>query len=114
MIEQVMSLGAPDVLNVGRRTLAEILRDAERRTMKGIYWIVRTVTLAESEPGVVEVILWAMEHRSSPLSWIASHPFYSAGSAKLLHAFVSGAQLGMRSQSRVPLCLRVEALGNIF
>jgi FAD/FMN-containing dehydrogenase len=79
MIEQVKSLGTPGVVQVGRKTLAEILKEAERRTMNGIFWIVRTVTLAALEPGAVEVIQRAMEHRSSPLSWIASHPFYGAG-----------------------------------
>jgi FAD/FMN-containing dehydrogenase len=76
MIEQVKGLGTPNVAQVGRKTLAEILKEAERRTMKGIFWIVRTVTLASLEPDAVEVIQRAMEHRSSPLSWIASHPFY--------------------------------------
>jgi FAD/FMN-containing dehydrogenase len=79
MIEQVKGLGTPGVIQVGRKTLADILKEAERRTMKGIFWIVRTVTLAALEPGAVEVIQRAMEHRSSPLSWIASHPFYGAG-----------------------------------
>jgi FAD/FMN-containing dehydrogenase len=79
MIETVRSFGIPNLVQVHRKTLAEVLTEAERRTMRGIFWIVRTVTLPELAPGAVEVIQRAMENRSSPLSWIASHPFYGAG-----------------------------------
>ncbi len=79
MIERVKSLGAPTTVQVSRKTLAEVLKEAERRTMTGIHWIVRTVTLPELTPASIQVIRRAMEHRSSPLSWIASHPFYGAG-----------------------------------
>jgi FAD/FMN-containing dehydrogenase len=79
MLEKVKDLGKPIMVQVGSKTLAEILNEAEKRTMEGVCWIVRTITLAALEPAAVEVILNAMENRSSPLSWIASHPFYGAG-----------------------------------
>ena len=78
MIERVKGLGEPSMVQVSRKTLAQILQEAERRTMDGVCWIVRTVTLAELDARAVEVIMKAMENRSSSLSWIASHPFYGA------------------------------------
>ena len=90
MIEQVKEFGAPSMVQVDRKTSAQILKEAERRTMDGIYWIVRTVTMAKMEPGAVEAIKEAMEHRSSPLSWIAAHPFYGAGERVLPEATAFG------------------------
>jgi FAD/FMN-containing dehydrogenase len=90
MIEQVRSLGDAAAVKVSRKTLAEILREAEKRTMDGVCWIVRTVTLAGFAPEAVEVIQRAMEHRSSPLSWIAAHPFYGAGERIAVEATAFG------------------------
>jgi FAD/FMN-containing dehydrogenase len=79
MAERVKSLGTPSLVQLSRKTLAEILKEAEKRTMKGIHWIVRTVTLPVFSPEAFHIIQTAMENRSSPLSWIAAHPFYGAG-----------------------------------
>ena len=79
MVEKVRGLGRASLVQIRRKTIAEILREAEKRTMEGVSWIIRTVTLPALGPEVVEEIMKAMENRSSPLSWIASHPFYGAG-----------------------------------
>lgn len=79
MIERVKQLGIPSVVQIERKTLAAVLKEAEKRTMEGVCWIVRTMTLSALEPGAIEIMMKAMENRSSPLSWIASHPFYGAG-----------------------------------
>ena len=47
--------------------------------LHGVWWIVRTVTLAKLQPGAVEALIDGMEHRSSPLSWIGLHPFHGVG-----------------------------------
>ena len=56
-----------------------MLKDADPMVLHGVWWIVRTVTLAKLQPGAVEALIDGMEHRSSPLSWIGLHPFHGVG-----------------------------------
>jgi FAD/FMN-containing dehydrogenase len=75
----VKDLGAPSMVQVRRTSPAQMLKDADTRVLRGVNWIVRTVTLAKLEPGAVEALIAGKEHRSSPLSWIALHPFHGVG-----------------------------------
>ena len=79
VLDEVKGLGAPTMVQVGRTSPAQMLKDADPMVLNGVSWIVRTVTLAKLEPGAVEALIDGMEHRSSPLSRIGLHPFHGVG-----------------------------------
>jgi hypothetical protein len=79
VLDAVKGLGAPSMVQVGRTSPAQMLREADPLVLRGVSWIVRTVTLAKLEPAAVEALVDGMEHRSSPLSWIALLPFHGVG-----------------------------------
>jgi hypothetical protein len=79
VLDEVKGLGAPSMVQVGRTSPEQMLKDADPMVRHGVCWIVRTVTLAKLEPGAVEALIDGMEHRSSPLSWIGLHPFHGVG-----------------------------------
>ncbi len=76
MLDEVKGLGATSMVQVGRTSPAQMLKDTDPIVLHGVSWIVRTVTLAKLEPGAVEALIDGMEHRSSPLSWMGIHPFH--------------------------------------
>ena len=79
VLEAVKGLGAPSMVQVGRTSPAQMLKDADPIVLNGANWIIRTVTLAKLEPGAVEALIDGMEHRSSPLCRIGLHPFHGVG-----------------------------------
>src|SRR5262249_9767068 len=79
VLDEVKGLGAPSVVQVGRKSPAQMLKDADPMVLHGVCWIVRTVTLAKLEPGAVEALIDGMEQRSWRLSCIAVHPFHGVG-----------------------------------
>ncbi len=79
VLDEVKGLGAPSMVQVGRTSPAQMLKDADPLVLHGVSWIILTVTLAKLEPGAVKVLIDGMEHRSSPLSWMGLHPFYGVG-----------------------------------
>ena len=74
-IQAFDSSNSSKIVNVGRKTLAEILTETERRLMSGKHWIVRQVTVETLCPEATRIIQRALENRTSPLSWVAAHPF---------------------------------------
>ena len=81
VLDEVKGLGAPSMVQVRRTSPAQMLKDADPIVLNGENWIIRTVTLAKLEPGAVEALIDGVEHRSSPLSRIALHPFHRGRSA---------------------------------
>ena len=71
----------PSMVQVGRTSPVQMLKNTDPIVLHGMSWIVRMVTLAELEPGAVEALIGGMEHRSSPLSWMGIHPFHGVGDA---------------------------------
>jgi hypothetical protein len=67
-----------------------MLKDADPIVRNGEHWIIRTVTLAKLEPGAVEALIDGVEHRTSPLSRIALHPFHGVGERILLKSTAFG------------------------
>ena len=79
VLEAVKGLGAPSMVQVGRTSPVQMLKNTDPIVLHGMSWIVRMVTLAKLEPGAVEALIGGMEHRSSPLSWMGIHPFHGVG-----------------------------------
>jgi hypothetical protein len=79
VLDKVKGLGAPSMVHVRRTSPVQMLKDADPGVLHGVCWMVRTVTLAKLEPEAVEALIDGMEHRSSPLSRIALHPFHGVG-----------------------------------
>jgi FAD/FMN-containing dehydrogenase len=78
VLDRVKGLGAPSLVQVGRTSPTQMLKDADAMVLDGVS-CVRTVTLAKLEPGAVEALIDGMEHRTLPQSWIATHPFHGVG-----------------------------------
>ena len=79
VLDAVKGLCPPSMVQVGRKSPEQMLKDADPMVLNGVCWIVRTVTLAKLEPGAALALIDGMEHRGSPLSWIGLHPFHGVG-----------------------------------
>jgi hypothetical protein len=79
VLDVVKGFGAPSMVHVRRTSPVQMLKDADPGVLHRVCWIVRTMTLAKLEPGAVEALIDGVEHRSSPLSRIALHPFHGLG-----------------------------------
>ena len=78
VFEDVKRFGQPSFAQMSAQTMEQVLIETEKRLMSGIHHFTRTFTLPRLEPEAVDLIMSAMENRSSPMSWIGSHPLRGA------------------------------------
>jgi FAD/FMN-containing dehydrogenase len=90
----ISELGTDADIKLARKTLCEHLEDVDRMDPGGVSRLVRTVTLPGFTSDAAGILIEAMQQRSSPLSWIAAHPFHGQAERVPLEATAFGIRSG--------------------
>jgi FAD/FMN-containing dehydrogenase len=77
-VDGLLKLGSPLATQVAQMTYGEMLALFDAYTVGGLHWAIRTRTIAEYTPDVIDALVEAGQTRTSPLSGLPIHHFHGA------------------------------------